>query len=401
LICGPLSVANSLLTAWTAITTGSFKVTVDGGSLQSLTGLNFSGATTFPGIATIINGVLTGAICSYNAVFNRFEFKSNTTGATSTVSFLTAGTGVDISGMLNGLVNSSAYVANGIVAETALAAATLFDSTFGQQWYALSFASSVMPVNADNQAVAGFIEATTTYHYFAVSSQDTNILVASSTTDIAYLLSQTKYKRTAVQYSSSTPYAAVSLLGRILTTNYAGNNTVITLMWKQEPSITAENLNSTQIAGLEGKNANVFVAYNNNTAIIEPGASTSGDFIDTIIGAAAFAVTMQTALYNVLFQSPTKIPQTDAGTHILVTAIETVCTQFVNDGLLAPGVWNSAGFGVINQGDFLSKGYYVFAPSITSQTQAARAARISVPIQVAAKLAGAVHTVNLAITVNA
>ena len=133
-------------------------------------------------------------------------------------------------------------------------------------------------------------------------------------------------KRTVVQYSSSTAYAVCSLLGRILTVNYSANNTVITLMYKQEPGIVPETLNATQITNLEAKNANVFVAYNNSTAIIERGTVASGDFLDVIIGTDWLALNIQTALYNLLYTSNTKIPQTDAGTNMLVTTIEGICS---------------------------------------------------------------------------
>jgi len=396
----PLTPTNSLIATWTAIANGGFHISVDGGASTNVTGLNFTGATTLNGVAAIISAALTGATCVYNSVFNRFEITSNTTGATSSISFLTAPTaGTDISGLMGDVAGGGGYQANGIVAETALAAATFFDQTFGQQWYALQFAST-HTVNADHQAVSAFIEGTATYHFYGVTTQDPNALLASSTTDIAYLLSQTKPNRTAVQYSSTSNYAIASALARILTTNYAGANTVITLMYKQEPGVAPEVLNSTQIAALEAKNCNVYVTYNNNTSIFEPGVCSSGLFIDTEIGTAAWVVTMQTALYNVLFTTSTKVPQTNTGMHLLATAIEQTSSQFVVNGLLAPGTWTSAGVGVINQGDPLPKGYYVFVPPIEQQSASQRAARLSVNFQVLGKLAGAVHDVQIGVTVN-
>ena len=166
------------------------------------------------------------------------------------------------------------------------------------------------------------------------------------------------------------------------------------------PGIVAENLNSTQVNALEAKNCNVFVAYNNNTAIIQAGTMASGNFIDVITGTDWLALDIQTTVYNLLYTSQTKIPQTDAGTHQIVTAIEGVCSQAVANGLLAPGTWTVGGFGDLNMGDFLPKGFYVYAPKVSTQNPSQRSARISVPIQVAAKLAGAVQTVNIAISVN-
>lgn len=395
-----LSTTNSLMSTWTAIANGGFKITVDGGGLTNVTGLNFTGAANLNAVAAIISAGLTGATCVYNAVFNRFEITSNSTGATSVISFLVAPTaGTNISALMGCVAGGGGYQANGIAAETAVQAATIFDQTFGQQWYALTVVSANV-VDADHTAIAAFIEGTSTYHFYGVSTQAAGVLSAASTTDIAFVLAALKYNRTAVQYSASTPYSVCSLLARILTTNYQANNTVITLMYKQEPGITAENLNTTQITALEAKNCNVFVAYNNNTAIIEPGVCCSGLFIDVEIGSAALVIGMQTALYNALYTSPTKIPQTNQGMHILATAIEQQCSQFVVNGLLAPGQWNSAGFGTLNLGDNLSKGYYVFTPPIEQQSQSARAARLSVSFQVAAKLAGAVHDVVVNVTVN-
>lgn len=397
--CATLASANQLIAHWTAINNGSFKVTVDGGVQQSLGGLNFTGVTNLNGVATIINAVLTGALCTYNAVFQRFQIESLTTGPSSSVSFLVAGSGgTDISDDLAGRsTDSGAYVANGIAAQAADTAVEAFDSAFGQTWYAVVLPTAV---DADHLLVAPLIEASDNKHIYGVTTQEAGVLSSVSTTDIAYLLKAHGYLRTVVQYSSSNAYAVCSLLGRILTVNYNGNNTVITLMYKQEPGIVAENLSSNQVDALEAKNCNVFVAYNNNTAIIEQGKVCSGAFLDEVTGTDWLAVTIMNEVYNLLYTSPTKIPQTDAGVHLIVTRIEAVCSQGVINDLLAPGTWNSQGFGTLQSGDFLAKGFYVYAAPVASQFQADREARKAPVIQVAAKLAGAVHTVDIIILVN-
>jgi hypothetical protein len=395
----PLSAANSLIAAWNAINSGGFSITIDATPIQHLAGLNFSGATNLNAVAAIIQAALVGATVVYNATYNRFEVTSNTTGAASIVSFATApAAGTDISDMLGlAQADSGSYQANGIVAETALAAVTYFDQNFGQKWYAVTVLGAV---NTDHLAIAPYIEGTSTYHYYGVTTQEGAALIPTAFTDIAYQISALKFERSGVQYSSLNPYAVVSLLARILTTDYTANKSVITLMYKQEPGIGAENLNETQAEALEAKHCNVFAAYNNNTAIIQNGVSASGTFLDIIAGTAAFAVAVQTTVFNTLYLSPTKIGQTDDDIHKLFTAIEDTCLRFENNGLLASGVWDSEGFGSVNTGDFLSKGYYVFIPPVSSQDVASRSARFAPSIQIAAKLAGAVHKANIAITVN-
>jgi len=398
---GELPAADQLIATWNAITNGSLHVSV-GGTVTSLTAMNFSGATNLNGVASIIQTALTGASVAativWNASFQRFELTSTATGAGATVGFVTAGTGgTDISALTCMTAALGAYTAQGAVAETALAAVTLFDSNYGQIWYAVTVLGSV---DADTLAIAPYIEGSENRHFFGVTTQEAAVLNSTDTTSIPYLLNQAGYRHTATQYSSSNPYAVVSMLARILTTDYTANNSVITLMYKQEPGIVAENMNVSQISALEAKNCNVFVAYNNNTAIIEPGLCASGDFIDTVIGTDALALDIQSDVYNFLYTSPTKIPQTDAGNHSIVNVISARLSAYVNNGLLAPGIWNQTGFGTLATGDFLPNGYYVYAPPIASQNPTDRAARKSVTFQVAAKLAGAIHTVDILINVN-
>jgi hypothetical protein len=398
LICGVPLLANQAVSGWTGVTAGSLKVTVDTGLAQTVTGLNFSAQTTMAGVASIIQAGITGVVVTWDAVYKRFVITSNTTGATSAISFLTAaGSGTDITAMMMGLATSSgAYVANGIALETALAAVTIFDTRYSDQWYGLAIPEAV---DADHTAVAGYIEGTVASHMYAVTHAESAVLNSGDTSNISYVLQQLGYNHTFTQYSSSNAYAAISLLARMLTTIWTGNNTAITAMYKQEPGVVAETLTTTQIANLESYYCNVFVAYNNATNIIENGKVASGQYIDTIIGVDWIKATVQTNVYNLLYTSTTKIPQTDGGMNQIATVIEAACQQGVANGLLAPGPWSGGGFGQIKQGDYLSKGFYVYTPPISSQPASQRANRLSVPFQIAARLAGAVHTASLTINV--
>jgi hypothetical protein len=398
---GALSAAQQLPGAWTSITDGGFTITIDGGSAQDVVGLNFSLIGNMNAVAAKINTVLTGATVAWSSTYNRFVVTSGSTGVNSSVSFATPGTGggvTDISSMLGLTVGSSgSYQATGIAAESALTAVTILDNQAGMQWFGLTIIGAA---DSDHLAIAPYIEADTTKHFYGVTTQEATVLTPGDTSDIAYLLQQQGYNFTMVQYSSTNPYAVVSALARILTTNYGGQNTVITLMYKQEPGITPESLTLTQVQALEAKNCDVFVSYNNNTAILEAGTSASGNYVDTVIGAAVWAIEIQTAVYNLLYTSPTKVPQTDQGTQMIITTIAQVCAQFVQNGFLGPGQWNGNGFGALQTGQVMAKGYYIWGPSVTTQTQAQRASRISVPIQIAGKLAGAVQDVNVSILVN-
>ena len=176
-------------------------------------------------------------------------------------------------------------------------------------------------------------------------------------------------------------------------------NTTITLMFKQEPGVTPETITESQAATLKTKHCNVFVNYDNATAIIQHGVNSDGSFFDEWHGLDWLENDIQTAIYNVLYTFP-KIPQTDEGMTTLQTVMEDRLAQAVRNGLVAPGKWNAAGIGQLKTGDTLTKGFYVYCPPVAQQSQADREARKSPPFQIAVKLAGAVHQVDVLINVN-
>lgn len=322
------------------------------------------------------------------------------TGTKVTVSgaTLTGGSGSSIAGLLKGKSTQASLPANGIAAETlAQAVAALINASGG--WYSGELVEEGVDT-ASIIAAANIIEAQQKKRIFGVTVTDTTAIDPTSTSDLGYLLKANNLGRTFWQYSQYEPQAVASFFGRASTVNFNGSKTTITLKFKQEPGVRAETITETQAAALKAKNGNVFVAYDNGTSIIQEGVMANGTFFDERHGLDWLENAVQTAVWNLLYTSATKVPQTDEGTHLIVTTIEAILDQAVTNSLVAPGVWNAAGFGQLKQGDMLSKGFYVYAPPIASQSQADREARKSVPIQVAVKLAGAIHFVDVLLNVN-
>lgn len=266
-------------------------------------------------------------------------------------------------------------------------------------WYGLGIADKEDIADDDWLKVAAAVEASGVSRILAITTSDPATFDATSTGDLAYKLKAAKYGRTFVQYSSSSKYAALSAFGRAFTVNFNGSNTTITLKFKQEPGITYETLTTDQAAALDAKKCNVFVYYQNDTAILQQGVMSSGDFFDERHGLDWLQNYVQTNLYNLLYTSTTKVPQTDAGVTRLLSNVEQSMDQSVTNGLVAAGVWNGGPIGQLDSGDTLTKGYYVYAQPISEQAQADREARKAPVIQVACKLAGAVHFADVQINV--
>src|SRR5215203_332652 len=404
LVCGILTIEEEAILKWITVDDGSFKVAVDGDPAVDITGLDFSSETNLNGVATVINegmAAAPGGGVDAEVVWNgaEFVFKTASTGVTASMSFLSAaGSGTDISTMMRGTALTGARGVPGSAPESAVSGLAQVDSLYSTQFYAVVMPSAE---EQDQLELAAYCEAASPPHYFGVTVSDTATLSPLSTDDLASQLTNFGYNRTAMQYSTVSPYAICSYLARILTTEWRGTNTTITLMYKQEPGVAVEFLTSNQADLLRQKNCNVYVGVANGAQMIQYGTSASGEYTDTIIGADALALDIQNTLFNSMYATSTKIPQTDAGMSILENAVTGICSQYTSNGFLGPGVWNAPGFGTLDQGDTMPLGFYVFAPTIAVQSVGDRAARRAPLIQVAARCASAIHEVGLSIAVMA
>lgn len=396
-----LTATQQLIANFNGILNGGINFTVDG-IAKNLTGLNFSGQTNLNGVASVVQGAFAGsASIVWNAAYNRFEVKSSTTSTSSNISFASPGSGVDISSLLGLTQLQGGYTVAGALAETIESCVNTF-MNLTNAWYGLQIAATAAILDASYVNVASAIEASgsSVSRILGVTTQEAAALLTSSTTDLAALLQAGGYSRTFCQYSSNNPYASASIFGRAFSVNFQASNSTITLKFKQEPVIVAETLTETAAAALDSKKCNYFVNFNNNTAIIQQGTMANGFFFDEVHGTDWLQNQLQTDVYNLLYTSPTKIPQTDAGINQIATVVSQDLQLAVNNGLVAPGVWTGPPIGALVTGQYLSTGYYVFQPAIATQAASDRQARKAPPIQAAIKLAGAVHFSAIIVSVN-
>jgi hypothetical protein len=393
---GVLQASEQLLSAWTSITTGSMKIDIDG-TTKTLSALNFSTALNLPGVAAIIDAALSGGSVTWDAYNAKFVVRSDTTGASSTVGYATpTGSGVDISAQLKLTSGLASAPVPGIAAETLSAALQAFVDKSGD-WYSAVVLPSVSTTVA--QAASDFIEGQGKKRIIGYTITSSTVLDGGSTTDLGFVLKAGNYNRSYSQYSANA-YAAASFFGRAATVDFNGSKTALTMKFKTEPSVAAETITETQATALKAKNVNIFVNYDNSTAIIQEGVMASGQFFDERQGLDWFENAIQTAVWNLLYTSMTKVPQTDEGMQQIVAVMDSICAQAVRNGLAAPGLWNAAGFGELKQGDTLTKGWYIYAPPVATQSQADREARKSVSFQIALKLSGAVHFALISVNAN-
>lgn len=272
------------------------------------------------------------------------------------------------------------------------------------EWY---IAICLGAAYADHIACAAYIESVTPSSVYAYTTTDAGVLTGdTSPPDIFTYLKSLDYSRSIGQYATTQSavypnniYAIVAIMGYACGQNSGLANSAFTLKFKQEVGIATEPLTSTQIGILEGNNGNVYLEYANYYTIFEQGKMADGTFFDERINLDMFVNNLQLTIMDLLYQNP-KIPQTDAGVTQLIQACNEACDEAVRVGFLGPGTWTGPNVLNLKTDDPLPAGYLVQAEALSTQSQADREARESVPLYIAIKEAGAVHSVLIGVYVN-
>lgn len=192
---------------------------------------------------------------------------------------------------------------------------------------------------------------------------------------------------------------AAAYLSRGLAVNYNGSNTTITMNLKDLVGIAADtNISETILNQCVNLGVDCFPSIEGLPKVISNRQGAM--YFDQVTNQIWFLNAIQRAVFNVLAQTQTKIPQTEAGLEKLTKAIRNVCNQGVTNGFIAPGTWNSSDtFGVYD--DFYRNieefGYYIYHQPVSQQLQSEREQRKAPLFSIAAKEAGSVHQANVII----
>lgn len=396
---------SSKLAALIQVENGDLKITVDGGTAETITGLNFTSAETLQEVASIINNELTGV--TIEVINDAFVFTSDTTGITSSVALSAAsGTGTDLYG--------SSYL-NGAAAttEAGTAEVTGLETTAGAitrlagQVYTQGILTTRDIADSEAEAASNVVEAMPNNILF-VTAVDTSALNAGGLFDKIKNNKQTRKllylngTTTGVKRSNAKLFAA-AFASRGLSVNYNGSNSTITMTYKDLTGVPVDtNISETILAKCEAVGADVYCSIEGLAKVIS--FKQGGLYFDELTNQIWLRTTIERTVANVLFTTRSKIPQTTQGVNTLVNAIYTVLNQAVINGMCAAGTWNSSDtFGVLE--DFhrgiRTFGYYVYYTPIAEQSQADREARKCPVISIAVKCAGAIEHANIMIYIEA
>ena len=374
------------------VTNGSLKLTVDGVATE-ITGLNFSACATLQDIANVILDAT--KVATVEVFGGSLVFGSKKVGATDSTIVLSSGTvGTDISG------TTYLNVAGG---ETTNGTNSSGETLVAAMTRAKEFARFTGVIS--NLAIEDSVVATTSAY---VNSNDL-IWVApfSSVNDVAGAITtikNAKQKQTrCVLYTEGVQEAqlmAAAYAGRAFSTNFDGSLTSQTMQLKTLVNVTPdEGITQTVYTNALAAGADMYVSFEGDPAVA---CGKGNGYFDVVYENLALKFASQAALYNVLKTTGTKIPQTETGMSALRDAQGNVCLQFVRNGVLAPGKWNSAqtfGDPETFKQNIQDNGWYIYSTPIALQSQSERESRVAPLIQCACKRSGAIHEADLLILV--
>lgn len=385
------------------VSDGSITITVDG-VVFNLTNLDFTRCATWQDVANVFLKYLQGYanvdLLLVGNVPSGLIFSSKKVGTSSQITLATLVGGTDITGAtyLN-VVGGATTNGTASTGETLLEATV---RTADEVQYFPFFTNLAME---DNYILE---TATATQALPKMYMQEIASLVDVATTPtlgIAWQIADANLNKTRVLGNLSSPSLAqkfkVAYTGRMFSVDFTGNNTALTANLKQLSGIPSDTvINDSILQTLI--NAGVDSYPNTAGQGFVNAQGNANDYFDNQYNAGWFENTLQVNLFNVLATTSTKIPQTQQGMTILRNAIIQTCEQAVSNGVAGTGnTWNGETFGVVPL--FLSSisnnGYYIYQIPISQQSQADRAARKAPLFQVALKLAGAVHSVDVIVII--
>ena len=235
-------------------------------------------------------------------------------------------------------------------------------------WYGLALAGADY---TDYDEVAYIIESTEKLFVFSVQSKE-----------IPLKLSRTDYLRTVAIYSNSADeYAHVAWLAECF--SYAPGSE--TWAYKTLAGVTVAELTTREMSRLDEENINYYVNCANKNITLQ-GKVIGGEWIDVIRFRDWLKNEMQIRIFELLVKYP-KIPYLDDG----ITLVENQMRATLQDGQEAGGIAVTE----FDENEEPVEGFTVTVPKAASLSSAQRATRKLRNCRYTARLAGAIHIVEI------
>ena len=378
----------SNLANFKSVTNGGLKLTIDG-TATTISGLDFSAVSTLDDVCSVILGQ--NPDCYVYTDSGKIVFKSKRAG--SGVTLVSGASGTDLYGAdyLNG---ATAVVVAGTDATGSLSDAidtALEQATFG------GVLTTQFLDDTTLLAQASAIQAKDVVFYNELQSLK-DIAVTGSANKTA---GNSKTRLLAYSMGAEEAKIAVATYATIAqSVNYTATDTANTLNLKTLTGVVPDtHLSDSYVLSASQNGVDI---YGNTGGLACVYSNDNNGYTDDVVNLLRLCKDLEVGGFNYLRQTNTKIPQTEKGMTGLKSAYAEVCERFVNNGTVAPNSWNTAipfGNPELFRENIEKTGYYIYSIPIAQQSQVDREARKAPIVQIALKLAGAIHFSNVIVVV--
>ncbi|MGL4545200.1 MAG: DUF3383 family protein [Plesiomonas sp.] len=278
-----------------------------------------------------------------------------------------------------------------------------FDKTW---WYWTFVTKTVYAAVSDVLAIAEWCEQN---GIMFVNNQTgaaaTTIRDPNAASSVAAQLTTLGYRHVFTPCHATDAYAGNALAKHFAAVNYSATNSTITGEFKKSPGVAAEDLTDTAYSAMmAAKTKATFYTVVDNQGSVDVGRwlntmthSTYGEEIANVVDLDACINYLQTALYNVVANQPTKLRQTPQGQAMLIGTARNILEGFIRNGYLGPRNYLDPDDGI----EKYTVGYEILTKpeDILNLSQADRDAHKSAPLRIRLFRAGSIWTVQADIDV--
>lgn len=275
-------------------------------------------------------------------------------------------------------------------------------------WMTTDTIANDIAANYEEESSSASSSSTSLASAIAAENNKINFIVSNVQTDIdgafTAIKDMTLTKTRCLFYGGTSEEAKImmaSYASKAMSTIFEASLTTQTMHVKPlagvlpDPIMTETILAKCKTAGVD-----TYVSIEGVACVFSTGAN---GFFDEVFNELWFVNALQTAGFNYLRQTNTKIPQTENGMTGLKNAYAQVCVRGVNNGFIGAGSWTSSdtfGNPDLFKRNIETSGYYIYSTPVAQQSKADREDRKAPLVQIAVKIAGAIHSTNVMIYVN-
>ena len=318
------------------IADGTFTITVDG-TASTIKDLNFSAVTSMSTVAQAIQNAFTtegvGATIAYSSITKGFIVTNNTTGASGSLGFVTAGgEGTDISTMLGLGEADGAVIYSG---SAALSPANVMESVVNQTQNFASFTCVSAMTEADVLGFAAWTAGKGVNYLFSAWNNDS----VASAVALKAAVEENGYAGTSVVYGSAE--YAVFIMAEAASIDWNRRQGVINFAFKHQSGLAAMVTDGVESSALEAGGVNYYGrwATRNPEFVFLYNGTISGDYkyIDAWVNAIWFRAAMQISCMDGLTAAG-RVPYAELGYTQIKAWLQDPINTAVLNGVIDAGV---------------------------------------------------------------